>query len=273
MRFEQPPPEPLASALGFLLSWNGQRIAELFTRALEPLELRPPQFGLMNLIEANPGATQQELVRQSLIDPSSMVATLDDLERARPGRAPPEPRRPPQARRPPLAAPARRSSPRRARSRSASPTRRSRRSTPASARRCGGCSARPPVSTDSEPKCLTRLGWRAMHVDPTPEQGEAFAASADDSTAGVHAQPAALQRRRCLRPLRGGGGPAPRAGRGRDGLGRRVRRGPDRSPASGSGTSRRSFATRRGRRSSRWSPTRPTSRSRRTAPPASPTRG
>lgn len=80
MRFEQPPPEPLASALGFLLSWNGQRIAAMFAEALAPLDLKPPQFGLMNLIEAKPGATQQELVRQSLIDPSSMVATLDDLE-------------------------------------------------------------------------------------------------------------------------------------------------------------------------------------------------
>jgi DNA-binding MarR family transcriptional regulator len=81
MRFEQPPPEPLASAIGFLLSWNGQRIAAMFAEALAPLDLRPPQFGLMNMIEANPGATQQELVRQSMIDPSSMVATLDELER------------------------------------------------------------------------------------------------------------------------------------------------------------------------------------------------
>jgi DNA-binding MarR family transcriptional regulator len=80
MRFDHPPPEPLASATGFLLSWNGQRTAFLFAQALEPLELRPPHFGVMNLIEAHPGRTQQELVTDSLIDPSSMVAIIDELE-------------------------------------------------------------------------------------------------------------------------------------------------------------------------------------------------
>jgi DNA-binding MarR family transcriptional regulator len=80
MRFDQPPPEPLASAVGFLLSWNGQRMAQMFARALEPLGLRPPHFGLMTLIDAEPGRTQQELVESSMIDPSSMVAILDELE-------------------------------------------------------------------------------------------------------------------------------------------------------------------------------------------------
>ena len=46
MRFDNPPPEPLAERTGFLLSWNGQRTAAGFARALEPLGLRPPQFGL-----------------------------------------------------------------------------------------------------------------------------------------------------------------------------------------------------------------------------------
>jgi DNA-binding MarR family transcriptional regulator len=80
MRFDTPPPEPLASAVGFLLSWNGQRMAHMFAGALEPLGLRPPHFGLMTLIDANPGRTQQELVEGSMIDPSSMVAILDELE-------------------------------------------------------------------------------------------------------------------------------------------------------------------------------------------------
>ncbi|MGH2953557.1 MAG: MarR family winged helix-turn-helix transcriptional regulator [Solirubrobacterales bacterium] len=79
-RFDQPPPEPLASAIGFLLSWNGQRTAHEFARALEPLDLRPPHFGVMTLIEAHPGSTQNELVTGSLIDPSSMVAVIDELE-------------------------------------------------------------------------------------------------------------------------------------------------------------------------------------------------
>jgi DNA-binding MarR family transcriptional regulator len=80
--FDQPPPEPLASAEGFLLSWNGQRIAAKFAAALEPLGLRPPLFGVLTLIDANPGSTQQELVDGSMIDPSSMVAIVDELEAA-----------------------------------------------------------------------------------------------------------------------------------------------------------------------------------------------
>jgi DNA-binding MarR family transcriptional regulator len=80
MRFDRPPPEPLASAPGFLLSWNGQRTAALFARALEPLGLRPPHFGVMRLIASEPGLTQQELAERSLIDPSSMVAIVDELE-------------------------------------------------------------------------------------------------------------------------------------------------------------------------------------------------
>ena len=80
MRFDRPPPEPLASAPGFLLSWNGRRTATMFTRALEPLGLRPPHFGVMRLIDTEPGLTQQELAERSLIDPSSMVAVVDELE-------------------------------------------------------------------------------------------------------------------------------------------------------------------------------------------------
>jgi DNA-binding MarR family transcriptional regulator len=80
MRFDDAPPEPLASAPGFLLSWNGQRMAHKFAAALAPLGLRPPHFGVMTLIDAHPGCAQQELVTRSLIDPSSMVAVVDELE-------------------------------------------------------------------------------------------------------------------------------------------------------------------------------------------------
>jgi DNA-binding MarR family transcriptional regulator len=80
MRFEDPPPEPLASAPGFLLSWNGHRIARFFAAALEPLGLRPPHFGVLTLIDANPGSAQRELVERSMIDASTMVAVIDELE-------------------------------------------------------------------------------------------------------------------------------------------------------------------------------------------------
>jgi DNA-binding MarR family transcriptional regulator len=80
MRFDSAPPEPLASAPGFLLSWNGQRTASKFAKALEPLGLRPHHFGVLTLIDSHPGCAQKELVTGSLIDPSSMVAVIDELE-------------------------------------------------------------------------------------------------------------------------------------------------------------------------------------------------
>lgn len=80
MHFDGPPPEPLASAPGFLLSWNGRRVAAAFARAIEPLDLRPPLFGALTLIDAEPGSTQRDLVSRLMIDPSSMVAVLDELE-------------------------------------------------------------------------------------------------------------------------------------------------------------------------------------------------
>jgi MarR family transcriptional regulator, lower aerobic nicotinate degradation pathway regulator len=80
MRFDESPPEPLASAPGFLLSWNGQRIARNFAAALEPIGLRPQHFGVLTLIDANPGSAQRELGEGSMIDASTMVAVIDELE-------------------------------------------------------------------------------------------------------------------------------------------------------------------------------------------------
>lgn len=81
MRFDEPPPEPLASATGFLLSWNGRRTAEGFAQTLREIGLNPPVFGVLTLIDSKPGLTQKQLVAGSLIDASSMVAVLDELER------------------------------------------------------------------------------------------------------------------------------------------------------------------------------------------------
>jgi DNA-binding MarR family transcriptional regulator len=75
-----PPPEPLASAPGFLLSWAGRRMATEFAHDLEPLGIQPREFGVLNLIDAHPGITQHELGAGALVDPSSMVALLDELE-------------------------------------------------------------------------------------------------------------------------------------------------------------------------------------------------
>jgi DNA-binding MarR family transcriptional regulator len=48
--------------------------------ALESLGLTPPLFGLLNLLGALQGASQQELGKAMGVDPSTMVALIDELE-------------------------------------------------------------------------------------------------------------------------------------------------------------------------------------------------
>jgi DNA-binding MarR family transcriptional regulator len=55
-------------------------MAAEFAGALEPLGIQPRDFGVLNLLDAHPGITQQELGAGALVDPSSMVALLDELE-------------------------------------------------------------------------------------------------------------------------------------------------------------------------------------------------
>jgi DNA-binding MarR family transcriptional regulator len=50
--------------------------------ALESLGLTPAMFGLLNVLGARRGAIQQELGATMGIDPSTMVALIDELERA-----------------------------------------------------------------------------------------------------------------------------------------------------------------------------------------------
>ncbi len=80
MRFEESPPAPLADAPGFLLTWNGRKIASRFAEGMATLGLHPRHFGVMRLIDAEPGITQHDLGARAVIDPSSMVAVLDELE-------------------------------------------------------------------------------------------------------------------------------------------------------------------------------------------------
>lgn len=61
------------------------RLAQLavfrdFDRATADLGLTPGRFGMLVLIEANPGVTQSELARAVGLDRSTMVALLDQLE-------------------------------------------------------------------------------------------------------------------------------------------------------------------------------------------------
>ena len=75
------PPEALGQFTGFLMNYLGTRSGRRFAAALEPFGLHPRHFGVMTVLDANPGVTQQDLADNSRVDRSSMVAVLDELER------------------------------------------------------------------------------------------------------------------------------------------------------------------------------------------------
>jgi MarR family transcriptional regulator for hemolysin len=50
------------------------------TESLETVDLTPPLFGLLNILGAREGAIQQELSSAMGVDPSTMVALIDELE-------------------------------------------------------------------------------------------------------------------------------------------------------------------------------------------------
>jgi DNA-binding MarR family transcriptional regulator len=76
-----PIPGELRAYPGYLLARLGDASRRRFIRALEPESLHPRHFGVMNMVAAQPGVSQQQLQKQTGIDPSSMVAVIDELER------------------------------------------------------------------------------------------------------------------------------------------------------------------------------------------------
>ena len=89
---EGPIPAELGMFPGYLLARLGDSSRRRFQRALAPLGLHPRQFGVMTIVSAAPGTSQQQLQERTGIDPSSMVAVIDELEarglaerRAQPG--------------------------------------------------------------------------------------------------------------------------------------------------------------------------------------------
>jgi DNA-binding MarR family transcriptional regulator len=74
------PPEELAGYTGFLLGYLGEKSRRSFIALLEPHGFHPREFGLLTVVGKRPGITQQELAALARVDPSSMVALLDDLE-------------------------------------------------------------------------------------------------------------------------------------------------------------------------------------------------
>jgi MarR family transcriptional regulator, lower aerobic nicotinate degradation pathway regulator len=75
-----PIPGELGMFPGYLLARLGEASRRRFQEALEPEGLHPRHFGVMTMVAARPGLSQQELHEQTAIDPSSMVAVIDELE-------------------------------------------------------------------------------------------------------------------------------------------------------------------------------------------------
>lgn len=82
MMFSDRPPEALAGHLGYLMNWTAIRSRRSFFTALAPLGLDPRRYGFLVIAATAPGATQQELAERAQIDPSSLVALIDELEAA-----------------------------------------------------------------------------------------------------------------------------------------------------------------------------------------------
>jgi DNA-binding MarR family transcriptional regulator len=72
---------PLAVRTAHLLSSLGRLQSSRFTERLAPLGVRAKQFTLLNQIALAEGTSQKELARRMRLDPSGLVATLDDLQR------------------------------------------------------------------------------------------------------------------------------------------------------------------------------------------------
>jgi DNA-binding MarR family transcriptional regulator len=75
-----PIPEELADFPGYLLARLGESSRRRFRAALEPEGLHPRHFGVMTMVAAQPGMSQQQLHERTAIDPSSMVSVIDELE-------------------------------------------------------------------------------------------------------------------------------------------------------------------------------------------------
>jgi DNA-binding MarR family transcriptional regulator len=77
----RPPSGPPAEVqIGFLLTRLGSRQSNAFAEMLRPLELRPKQFAVMNLVALGDGPSQQEIGAGMELDPSGLIGTIDELE-------------------------------------------------------------------------------------------------------------------------------------------------------------------------------------------------
>jgi DNA-binding MarR family transcriptional regulator len=71
----------LQTELGLLLRLAHQRAAKTFNEALQPLAIEGRHFGVLMTLARSGPLTQRQLIAELGSDKSSMVRTVDDLER------------------------------------------------------------------------------------------------------------------------------------------------------------------------------------------------
>ena len=69
-----------ADGVAFLLAQLGHHAATLFAEQVAAIELSPPQAGILRVIAAEPGRSQQALSAQLGMLPSRVVVYVDELE-------------------------------------------------------------------------------------------------------------------------------------------------------------------------------------------------
>jgi DNA-binding MarR family transcriptional regulator len=73
--------DALTKHTGFLLSRMGMVAQKQFSERLDELGLNTRMWGALNVLDAEGAITQHALGKCTGIDPSSMVATIDELEK------------------------------------------------------------------------------------------------------------------------------------------------------------------------------------------------
>lgn len=68
------------STLAFLLSQVGIHASRLFAERIAAVDLNPPLFRVLNLVDAAEGRSQQAIGKAIEVPPSRMVALVDELE-------------------------------------------------------------------------------------------------------------------------------------------------------------------------------------------------
>ncbi|WP_328290355.1 MarR family winged helix-turn-helix transcriptional regulator [Nocardia aurantiaca] len=81
MKDVDPEYRSLVDSAAFLLAQLGSHAAYRFDQLLAPLDIKPPQYGTLRILEANDGRTQQQLCDALGIHRNVMVSLIDNLEK------------------------------------------------------------------------------------------------------------------------------------------------------------------------------------------------